>query len=249
MLAKLTIELAAQNISYNMGSLFHGYLMQNIDPSYAEYLHYNQVNPYSSCVYKDYQSGIFYWKICTLNKQAYEQIIEPISISAKESIYLTHNERIIRTKQIEIEKHSFEELFFKTEKPYRIRLLTPTAFKTDGVYSIFPNIATLYSGVINKINAHSENIKMKDEKIMQELLNGIYIRDYNLRTLNFDLERIKIKGFTGTITPSYKGKSDLQNLLAFLMNISEYTGLGIKTSLGMGGVKIENGKEQKKESE
>ena len=31
----------------------------------------------------------------------------------------------------------------------------------------------------------------------------------------------------------------LANILNFLILISEYTGLGIKTSLGMGGVKVE----------
>lgn len=248
MLTKMTIELSAQNISYNMGSLFHGFLMQNINSSYAEYLHYNQVNPYSSCVYKDHENGNFYWKICTLNTQAYEHIIEPLSIAVESSIFLEHNEKLIETRQIEIEKHSYEELFFGSEKPHRIRLLTPTSYKTDGAYSIFPNIITLFNGVINKINAHSENIKMTDERILQELFSAIYIRDYNLRTLNFDLEKIKIKGFMGTIVPSISKRSDLENLLSFLIKVSEYTGLGIKTSLGMGGVKIEYGKKQEEKS-
>ena len=33
--------------------------------------------------------------------------------------------------------------------------------------------------------------------------------------------------------------STLANILNFLILMSEYTGLGIKTSLGMGGVKVE----------
>ncbi len=243
MLAKLTIELSTQDLSYNTGSVFHGYLMQQIDTSYAEFLHYNQINPFSSCIYREKKDENYYWRVCTTNKTAYEQIILPLSETAKKSIYLRHRDAKIGVKQLTVETQSFDELFFSSSKPYKIRLLTPTTYKTGGVNPIFPNIATLLGGVINKVNAHSDNIKMQDERIVEEFLSGLYIRDYNLKTANFDLERIKVKGFMGTIIPAYRGKEDLKNLLSFLMNVSEYTGLGIKTSLGMGGVKIEYAKQ------
>ena len=77
-----------------------------------------------------------------------------------------------------------------------------------------------------------------DEEIISELLEKTYIRDYNLRTKVFNLEGIKIKGFIGTMDLSVKGDNTLSQLLNFLILSSQYTGLGRKTSLGMGGVKI-----------
>ena len=105
---------------------------------------------------------------------------------------------------------------------------------------LFPNISTLISGVIAKINQHSETAELEDKKIVNELLEKVYIKDYNLRTKIFHLEGIKIKGFIGTLDLAIRGEdSTLTNILNFLILISEYTGLGIKTSLGMGGVKVE----------
>ena len=52
MLAQINIELEANGLSTNMGSLFHGYLMENIDSAYADYFHYNTTNPFTSCIYK-----------------------------------------------------------------------------------------------------------------------------------------------------------------------------------------------------
>ena len=122
----------------------------------------------------------------------------------------------------------------------RIRLITPTSFKSNGVTHIFPNISTLISGVIAKINQHSETAELGDKKIIDELLEKVYIKEYNLRTKVLYLENIKIKGFVGTMDLAIKGEeTTLANILNFLILMSEYTGLGIKTSLGMGGVKIE----------
>ena len=53
MLAQINIELEANGLSTNMGSLFHGYLMENIDSAYADYFHYNTTNPFTSCIFKD----------------------------------------------------------------------------------------------------------------------------------------------------------------------------------------------------
>ena len=98
----------------------------------------------------------------------------------------------------------------------------------------------MISGVIAKINQHSETAELGDKKIIDELLEKVYIKDYNLRTKVFYLESIKIKGFVGTMDLAIKGEeTTLANILNFLILMSEYTGLGIKTSLGMGGEKVE----------
>ena len=94
--------------------------------------------------------------------------------------------------------------------------------------------------MIEKINQHSDSAELANRKIIDELLEKVYIKDYNLRTKIFYLESIKIKGFIGTMDLAIKGEDTmLASILNFLILMSEYTGLGIKTSLGMGGVKVE----------
>ena len=239
MLAQINIELEANGLNTNMGSLFHGYLMENIDSAYADYFHYNTTNPFTSCIYKDIKTDKFFWRITTYNQKAYDMLMTYFS-NIPESVYLKNRDLEINVKSFSIQKKSYEDLFLECTKRKRIKLITPTSFKSNGVTHIFPNISTLISGVIAKINQHSETAELGDKKIIDELLEKVYIKDYNLRTKVFYLENIKIKGFLGTIDLAIKGEeTTLANILNFLILMSEYTGLGIKTSLGMGGVKIE----------
>ena len=240
MLAQINMELESKELNINMASLFHGYLMENIDSAYAEYFHYNTTNPFTSCIFKDTKEDKFFWRVTTFSQKAYDMLMSYFSKGIPEKIYLKNKDLEINVKSFSIQKKSYEDLFLEATERKRIRLISPTSFKSDGITHIFPNISTLISGVIAKINQHSETAELEDKKIVNELLEKVYIKDYNLRTKIFHLESIKIKGFIGTMDLAIKGEDrTLANILNFLILMSEYTGLGIKTSLGMGGVKVE----------
>ena len=240
MLAQINMELETKELNMNMASLFHGYLMENIDSAYAEYFHYNTTNPFTSCIFKDTKEDKFFWRVTTFSQKAYDMLMSYFSKGIPEKIYLKNKDLEINVKSFSIQKKSYEDLFLEATERKRIKLMSPTSFKSDGITHIFPNISTLISGVIAKINQHSETAELEDKKIVNELLEKVYIKDYNLRTKIFHLESIKIKGFIGTMDLAIKGEDrTLANILNFLILMSEYTGLGIKTSLGMGGVKVE----------
>ena len=240
MLAQINMELESKELNINMASLFHGYLMENIDSAYAEYFHYNTTNPFTSCIFKDTKEDKFFWRVTTFSQKAYDMLMSYFSKGIPEKIYLKNKDLEINVKSFSIQKKSYEDLFLEATERKRIRLISPTSFKSDGITHIFPNISTLISGVIAKINQHSETEELEDKKIVDELLEKVYIKDYNLRTKIFHLESIKIKGFIGTMDLAIKGEDrTLANILNFLIFMSEYTGLGIKTSLGMGGIKVE----------
>ena len=240
MLAQINMELESKELNMNMASLFHGYLMENIDSAYAEYFHYNTTNPFTSCIFKDTKEDKFFWRVTTFSQKAYDMLMSYFSKGIPEKIYLKNKDLEINVKSFSIQKKSYEDLFLEATERKRIKLMSPTSFKSDGITHIFPNISTLISGVIAKINQHSETAELEDKKIVNELLEKVYIKDYNLRTKIFHLESIKIKGFIGTMDLAIKGEDrTLINILNFLILMSEYTGLGIKTSLGMGGVKVE----------
>ena len=240
MLAQINMELESKELNINMASLFHGYLMENIDSAYAEYFHYNTTNPFTSCIFKDTKEDKYFWRITTFSQKAYDMLMSYFSKEIPEKIYLKNKDLEINVKSFSIQKKSYEDLFLEATERKRIKLMSPTSFKSDGITHIFPNISTLISGVIAKINQHSETAELEDKKIVNELLEKVYIKDYNLRTKIFHLESIKIKGFIGTMDLAIKGEDrTLANILNFLILMSEYTGLGIKTSLGMGGVKVE----------
>ena len=70
------------------------------------------------------------------------------------------------------------------------------------------------------------------------LCNGIRISDYNLRTTRFQLKENKIPGFIGNMRIDAHLSAPLLDIWKILITFSEYSGIGIKTALGMGGVKL-----------
>lgn len=116
MLAKIEMEIEGNGLDVNMSSLFHGYLMNSIDSAYADYLHYNETHPYTSCVYKDMETGKIFWKITTLNKNAYEMLIKYFLENDVRTIYLEKKEIEVFIKSVSMTKTSFGELFLNPEK-------------------------------------------------------------------------------------------------------------------------------------
>lgn len=231
------MEIEAQNLNSNMGSIFHGYLMENINTEYADYFHSVSINPFTSCIYKDDKTGKFNWRITMLNEMSYNMLMSAFKEGIPKSIYLSNKEMEVNIKSFTLSKKNIEEIFSDDRNTTSVKFVTPTSFKSNGVNHIYPNIKTLLQGIINKINTYFDDIELSDEKVINKLLENVYIRDYNLRTQFFYLEKIKIKGFVGRINIGLAVKDEaLEKLLSIIIKLSEYTGFGMKTSLGMGAV-------------
>lgn len=231
------MEIEGQNLNSNMGSIFHGYLMENINTEYADYFHSVSINPFTSCIYKDDKIGKFYWRITMLNEMSYNMLMSAFKEGIPKSIYLSNKEMEVNIKSFTLSKKNIEEIFSDDRNTTSVKFITPTSFKSNGVNHIYPNIKTLLQGIINKINTYFDDIELYDEKVINKLLENVYIRDYNLRTQFFYLEKIKIKGFVGKINIGLVVKDEaLEKLLSIIIKLSEYTGFGMKTSLGMGAV-------------
>jgi len=63
---------------------------------------------------------------------------------------------------------------------------------------------------------------------------------YDLKSVSFSLEGVKIPSFIGKITIKLHGTDTMANFVNMLFEFGEYSGVGIKTSLGMGYMKIIN---------
>ena len=62
--------------------------------------------------------------------------------------------------------------------------------------------------------------------------------DYHLKTTRFSLKGIRIPGFTGSCIVEAKLAPPLLALWNTLAEFSNDAGIGIKTSIGMGGTKV-----------
>lgn len=251
MLATLQIEIDCKDkkaINFSKGSLFHGVLMEKLDTDYVEYLHNQPLNPYSQYVYFDKEKDNFVWKISTLTKEAKENIIDVFVEKIGDAITLSHDEETYKIKSKSIVNiKSYPEIvdsnFLKDDKDKKnivnVQLLTPTTYKSNGDYQIMPSIQALYCSVYNKWNVFSDKVSLADEEVFRHILEHSLIIGYNLKSYKYNIEKVRLNSFIGDFNLLLKGPKELVSISNMLLEFGEYSGLGAKTSMGMGGMKIE----------
>ena len=86
-------------------------------------------------------------------------------------------------------------------------------------------------------------MEMYDEDVLEELVKNSTIVNYKLNSTYFQMEGIRIPSFRGKIGIKISGTDTIAKYARFLAEFGEYSGVGIKTAMGMGAVKLlERGK-------
>lgn len=248
MLATLQIEFENNNekIKYSYGSLFHGLLMEYLESDYVDFLHNQELNPYSQYVFFDKEKNNYVWQISTLTKDAKINIIDRLIENIESSITLTHNDIKLNVKSkniinVQTYKEFVDKNFLQENRKniVNVKLLTPTTYKSNGEYQIFPQVVALYYSAYNKWNIFSDKISLADEEVFQHIINHSQIIKYNLKSYKYGLEKVTLNSFIGDITILLKGTKELTLISNMLLEYAKYCGLGAKTAMGMGGIKIE----------
>ena len=209
MYAELKVEFDSNEINFQQSSNLQGVLMENISSEYAEKLHGNQLNPYSQCILKEEGKTIWYLKTL-LNK----------------------------TVRIKEDKELIKEFYEnKCSRYLELSFKTPTSFKRDGKYVIYPDLSLIYGSLMRKFSAASEEFNMYDEDTLEELVTQSEIVRYRLQTIPFPLEKTNITGFIGNICIHIKGPETMARYVRMLAKFGEFSGVGIKTGMGMGAMK------------
>lgn len=241
MLVRLELKLKSDGeINYQMMTLFHGALIEALPPEYADYLHLSQLHPYTQ--HLEFREGSWYWIVCGLNKEAVQKIIHE-ALMPLESI-------VIKKKNLKIdivEKHykemtyrSLMDRFYEEESDRYIRLqfVSPTAFKQRGRYVFYPEMRCVFQSLMNKYDSVDNGHAMIDENTLEQLTGNAQIVRYDLKSVSFCLEGVKIPAFIGKVTIKMHGSQTMTNFANMLFEFGEYSGVGIKTALGMGCIKL-----------
>lgn len=243
MLSSLNIELEGKiEKSRNdlLGSLFQGFIMENIDTDYADTLHVSTLHPYSQ--YVTMTDDKIIWTLNTLNAEAKEKIADKIKKMEKVNIKYKEKEyKIVSTKEKSISyKDLVKENYLKDgSRRLKVSFLTPTSFKQDGRYVIFPTVRLIFQSLMLKFDKSSSDMEVFGKDILETFESYTEITMYKLRSTYFHLGGIKIPSFIGDITITIKGPAQLVNLANLLLKFGTYSGVGIKTGIGMGGTAFE----------
>lgn len=237
----LELALSGSNelkIHQSMGSIFHGALMEIIDSDYADYLHTMQLRPYSQCLYFNKDKEVWLWRLSTFEQNATENILHKVENLQK--VYLKQKQAEVHFLSCEVKAElDYRELldkhFAKTEQNRFLRFdfLSPASFKSDGEYMIYPTPRLILGSLLNKWNSCSD-VKLEESNLLENLSGETYVADYNIFMRPFFLEGSRVPAFKGYFTMGLKGNIMANKVLRLLAEFSNFSGVGIKTALGMG---------------
>ena len=244
---KLILEpVREEKCHTNMASLFHGLLMEIIDHNYAEHLHESGLKPFSQYLGSEKDGKFWHWTVNFLTEQAWQEIGKPLLNDNLTEFVLKDKELrlAIRNKKVEqlVSYRELTERFYLNETPQRnirISFLTPCSFKSANQYVIFPELFLIYQSLINKYDSFAEEFSVKSGEALQHLAKYTRIRGYNLRSTHYHLAGVKIPSFIGKLDLTISGPETMVSLANLLFRFGEWSGIGIKTALGMGAVRIE----------
>ena len=245
MLRRLICKLNVKAVSgkvYLPGDSLHGVLMENIDTDFANDLHSQGLKPYSQ--YIEARNGELYWVLQTLTLEAGEQIIDPIISDKFTGFYLKKiNTYVEITHKVQSQteyKELLDRFYFDTStRNFHLRFITATAFKSGGGYVFYPDWRLVIGSLMRKHSFISSiNDTNCDEEVLETLANSIRLVRYDLKSSYNTVENVRLPAFFGTISIKTNAATSLVNYLNFLLHFGEYSGLGIKCSLGMGAMRV-----------
>ncbi|MDD5456744.1 MAG: CRISPR-associated endoribonuclease Cas6 [Candidatus Margulisbacteria bacterium] len=129
----------------------------------------------------------------------------------------------------------------KITKQIRIYFQTPTTFKVNQHQLVLPNPTTLFYSTLEKWNQHSE-IPVHQEDFLSWLDNNCVVSRHHIRTRMLDYGKFQYVGFTGSVefTDMSKKETVYRALWNMLAEYSFWSGIGAKTTMGMGMARLEN---------
>ena len=237
---------------YNKGSLLQGILYELIDSSYVDELHEQGMKPYSQSVLKEKDSII--WSVRALSRDAYKNIIVPMMSDEFTKFTLKHNKAdvSIQSKQlISVDVNKLFQKFYSEDSSRNlvIEFRSPTSFKKDGRYHFYPEIYNIYQSLMSRFDLVSVGRRMFSQETLDQLVSNTEITGYNIKSVRYSLESIGIPAFMGRIYIHINGPQTMVNFARLLFEFGNYSGVGIKTALGMGYIYTEERRKKEHERE
>ena len=221
-----------QSWSYRL----YGWLMSQISSEFGEQMHLQGEHPIAHSLYFSQEKRALFWTINLLNDAA-RQVISPVLESAKE---IPLHELVLPVSEVHVSSAvSAAEIIRAgrscSENRAKLIFLSPCAFKQSGRYTIFPQENLILQSLITHWNTTFPEYALTDSDALQALQQGLHIVDYNLHTTRYLLKETRIPSFLGNVTVEAHLAPPLLELWNTLLSFAPYGGIGIKTTLGMGG--------------
>ena len=215
-------------------------LLENASDSFGNYIHNTKVTPI--CQYITKYNNEILWNISIFGEWAQNELCH--ILESKDSYFLNRDNISLYVENINKDNiKDVEELFsrsYNSSHIHKLQICTSTAFKSQGQYRNIPTINWIIQSIIRQWNGSIVDCQIEDEdgEGIEKIVNGLICNKFNIHNKSYYIKGVKIPGFVGEMIIENRLKDNFHIQLAdALLYISGYTGLGIKTGLGMGGIK------------
>ncbi|MBR1529100.1 MAG: CRISPR system precrRNA processing endoribonuclease RAMP protein Cas6 [Oscillospiraceae bacterium] len=241
MLCQINIPLrSGQNLRYgwSSASVLHGVLMEIISPEYACRMHEQGSRPFHQAVLRSENTDI--WSVSALEEEACQEILLPlrklsaVQVHQKQDILYLEDPSVRQTDYDELLKQHY--IYQEPSRLVTLEFQTPTAFKSAGNYVNMPTPRLILSGLAKRYDMTCQVHETMYEQLFEEIEQRVTISSYRLQSSYFSLEGIRIPAFTGSVTMYIAGNATFRSYVNMLCEYAVYSGIGIKTALGMGHV-------------
>ena len=226
----------------SMGSVFHGALMEQLPEEVAAHLHAEELRPYHQSILFTRERGAV-WRFGVLDEGLYCLLWYIFSERAELELRQKGFSVALGEPRLlqETSEEALADAAFAGDEVLRsaaCQFLTPTSFKRDGVYQMFPDTQLILQSLLGRWRRFSEQVRLDEQDLAARLAPACRISSYRLQSAPFSLERHTICGFRGQLRLYFAGNEMVRRLLRLLFSFAPFAGVGIKTALGMGAVDV-----------
>lgn len=215
-------------------------LLEQAPQDFGDAVHREQVTPVSQYLVPDGADRLR-WTVNLLGTESEEALsgvldrLEALTLE-KDRVRLAVRRRERRTVP---DVEALLELAGERCGPHHLRFETATAFKSRGRYLNLPTTRLIVQSLIKKWNGCILDCPIDDTdgQGMEALASGLRIRAFCLHDRMYYLKGYSIPGFTGELTLENRLDGFQRQLADALFLFGEFAGVGIKTALGMGGLR------------
>lgn len=223
------------------GSVLHGMLIEHLTDEWKQKMHDENARPLSQWIeVKD--GATFVWHVNILDDRV-SQILEPCLTgkSVWECRHMKTQMEIASVKKEHADFYEYMTPFFEAEEACRgmfLNFRTPATHKTRGNYAVFPSVDLIAGNLNRRICSIEPEFALEDPEALEQVINYTRINRYKLNSARYELEGSGITGYMGYIELRFNGPDPLRRLAGVLFGFARWSGVGIKTALGMGGCDV-----------
>ena len=212
-------------------------LLEQAPTDFAEWVHADSVSPVSQFL----EVGeTLRWHVTLLGRPA-EEALGPV-LDTLVPLRLRKGDALLTPTLDGKETVQDVDALFQqaagADRRHELHFVTPTAFKSRGTYLILPSMRLILQSSIKKWNSCFPDCQIEDEdgQGLEAMAEGILCSRLCLQDDHYRLKRQTIPGFIGTLLLENRLSGFHAQLANVLLLFAGYAGVGIKTTLGMGGV-------------